>query len=66
MVLAGSIGYVASERASRLAKIVQQTEVALGGARTAIKAGDLTPRPPAQQRNGEAYLGYRPRNTAQR
>ena len=41
MVLAASVGYVLNDDVNRLAKIMQQVEVALGGARTAIVANDL-------------------------
>jgi serine/threonine protein kinase/tetratricopeptide (TPR) repeat protein len=42
LMLAGSIGYVARDRAARLAQAGQRVAVALAGARTAIEAGNLT------------------------
>jgi serine/threonine protein kinase/tetratricopeptide (TPR) repeat protein len=41
IVLAACVGYMLTDRASRLAKIEQQVAEALAGARTAIQAGDL-------------------------
>jgi len=51
-----SFGYVVLDRNDRLTRIEQQVAVALGGARTAIEAGDLTL---ARQRLAEAqgHLG---------
>jgi hypothetical protein len=42
LMLAGGIGYVARDRAARLAQTGQRVAEALAGARTAIEAGDLT------------------------
>ena len=42
LMLAGSIGYVARDRAARLAETGQRAAEALAGARTAIEASDLT------------------------
>ena len=42
LMLAGSIGYVARDRAARLAQTGQRAAEAIAGARTAIEAGDLT------------------------
>jgi tetratricopeptide (TPR) repeat protein len=41
LMLAGGIGYVARDRAARLAEAGQRVAEALAGARTAIEAGDL-------------------------
>jgi serine/threonine protein kinase/Flp pilus assembly protein TadD len=42
LMLAGGIGYLARDRAARLAQTRQRAAEALAGARTAIEAGDLT------------------------
>jgi tetratricopeptide (TPR) repeat protein len=42
LMLAGGIGYVARDRAARLAQTGQRVAESLAGARTAIEAGDLT------------------------
>jgi serine/threonine protein kinase/Flp pilus assembly protein TadD len=42
LMLAGGIGYMARDRAVRLAQTRQRVAEALAGARTAIEAGDLT------------------------
>jgi tetratricopeptide (TPR) repeat protein len=42
LMLAGGIGYVARDRAARLALTGQRVAESLAGARTAIEAGDLT------------------------